>query len=329
MSFTKRFIYGVFLAVLVFVVLVTFAPLREHTLESNSSRANSYDEALGKFAILQQADQNDPIRPDCASVLMTHGRKTKRVYVLLHGLTNCPRQFVPFGEMLYEAGANVLIPRFPYHGFADRLTTELKNFRAEHITQTVDQAVDIANGLGEEVVIVGLSMSGAAAAWAAQMRPEVDEAVLLSPFLSIPGMPRVINSAIRNWANLMPNLALWWDPRKQDQLAGPEYAYAKFSTRAIGQSLRVADFAINRARQRKPDVKTIYSITSGADMAINHRRVNQLLELWRNHGAVVESIEIPAEENVPHDFIDPHQPGERTEEIYPRLKRWIEPDGGR
>lgn len=324
MKWFGRVFYGLLIAAVVLGILITFAPLRQGSLDPQPRRANSYEEALSKFAAFERLDGTEPIRPDCASRLLTHGHRTKRVYVLLHGLTNCPKQFVPFGQLLFDEGSNVLIPRFPYHGYADRLTDAVKNLRAEDITRTVDSAVDIANGLGDEVVIVGLSMSGAAAAWAAQMRPEVDFVVLLSPFLAIPKVPQFVNSALRNWANLLPNLSPWWDPELREELSGPEYAYARFSTRAIAQSLRLADVAFHQAERRRPTIRKAYAITSGADEAINHQRVRDLLDLWAAHGIQIEAVEIPAEENIPHDFIDPNQPDERTEEIYPRLLRWIE-----
>ena len=52
------------------------------------------------------------------TALMSHGRHTEDAFVLLHGLTASPAQFVEFGHMLHERGANVLIPRLPRHGHA-------------------------------------------------------------------------------------------------------------------------------------------------------------------------------------------------------------------
>ena len=34
------------------------------------------------------------LRPECAAYLLTHGAATDRSIVLLHGFTNCPRQYV-------------------------------------------------------------------------------------------------------------------------------------------------------------------------------------------------------------------------------------------
>src|SRR5579864_3405863 len=71
--------------------------------------ASDYDTALERFARLESIDE-DPINPVCRSQLLTHGHKTERVIVLIHGLTNCPRQYVQFAPLLYKRGYNVLVP---------------------------------------------------------------------------------------------------------------------------------------------------------------------------------------------------------------------------
>ena len=83
--------------------------------------AADYGEALRRVAAAEARDGPE-ISPECRTRLMTHGARTARAVVLLHGLTNCPEQFRALGERLYERGANVYIPRLPEHGLADRMT---------------------------------------------------------------------------------------------------------------------------------------------------------------------------------------------------------------
>ena len=56
--------------------------------------------------------------------------------------------------------------------------------RAEDLRDFADRMVDVAAGLGEQVIMVGLSAGGIVTAWAAQHRPEIDKAVTISPSLS-------------------------------------------------------------------------------------------------------------------------------------------------
>src|SRR5262245_8554703 len=149
------------------------SPLPIRGLESRPDRAASYAEALGRVDALR-AEDTRAIGPECGTVLLTHGGPTPRVMVLLHGLTNCPAQFDSIGRIAFRRGANVLIPRLPRHGFADRMTDELSRMDAGELRRFTDRVLDAACGLGDSVTVAGLSVGGTLAAWAAQERPDVD-----------------------------------------------------------------------------------------------------------------------------------------------------------
>jgi len=72
-------------------------------LASVSSPARDYDEALKRFAALQALDGSE-VNPVCHSYLLTHERRTEQVIVLVHGITNCPRQFVQLAPLFFERG---------------------------------------------------------------------------------------------------------------------------------------------------------------------------------------------------------------------------------
>src|SRR5881409_3633515 len=55
---------------------------------SHPHPASDYDEALRRVELLRAADSGD-LNPVCRLELMSHGRRTGRAVVLLHGLTNC------------------------------------------------------------------------------------------------------------------------------------------------------------------------------------------------------------------------------------------------
>src|SRR5204862_2220723 len=77
-----------------------------------------------------QASEGPDISPVCRTALLDHGTRAPRVVLLLHALTNCPAQFPLVGEECYRRGANVLIPRPPGHGLADRRTKAIGRVRA-------------------------------------------------------------------------------------------------------------------------------------------------------------------------------------------------------
>src|SRR2546430_14902701 len=124
-----------------------------------SLHAVSYDEATEIARGLQALDGPN-VNPVCQTRLYEHGRQTERAVVLLHGFTNCPRQFDDLGRRFFERGWNVLIPRYPRHGYSDRLTTAIAELRAEHLMAVADRSLLAASGLGEKVVVAGPSSRG-------------------------------------------------------------------------------------------------------------------------------------------------------------------------
>src|SRR5215475_1348558 len=121
-------------------------------LQSHPNPARNYDEALSRFQKIQSSEGPE-LNPVCLSILLTHGKRTKRTVVFFHGLTNCPEQFRELGHTFYELGYNVLIPRLPRHGLADRRVENLTPLKAEELRDCADASVDIACGLGEKVSV--------------------------------------------------------------------------------------------------------------------------------------------------------------------------------
>src|SRR6185503_9544167 len=119
----------------------------------------------------------------------THGQKVERAILLLHGYTNCPQQFLELGQRFYDLGYNVLIAPLPHHGLANRLTDEQSQLTAKELASYADEMVDIAHGLGNEVVMMGISGGGVATAWAAQNRSDLDLAVIISPAFGFKEIP--------------------------------------------------------------------------------------------------------------------------------------------
>ena len=176
------------------------------------------------------------IRPECAIQLLDHGHPTEQVFVLLHGLSNCPAQFTKLGRLLFERGHNVVVPLVPYHGEENRLATDWGRLSAEDMLEAGNQAADLARGLGTKVTAAGLSISGATVAWMAQNRSDVSRAVLLAPFLAPAGIPRWAWTPLERLF-FLPNMFFWWDSTKRENLEGPPYAYPRFATRVIGETM--------------------------------------------------------------------------------------------
>jgi esterase/lipase len=300
------------------VLTLALAPAHAARLGSRPDPAGSYDEAAGRFDAFR-ARERDVYRP-AASRLLTHGRQTDVAVVLVHGLTNSPRQFLDLGRELFDRGANVLILRLPYHGVASPdgsaigSAGNLGAIRPEDFRTYADEAVDIARGLGREVRVMGLSAGGVVAAWMAQNRGDVSRAVIVSAATSLPGRtPHAVDSLFRNLFWRLPNLS----PPSPGK---PEHAYQGESTRALVAMYALAESVADQAASAPPAAGSIVVVTNASDRQVDNDDVRRrLVDTWRNAGGDVTTYEFPAELGLLHDLIDPTQRAQRIDIVYPRL----------
>lgn len=259
----------------------------------------------------------------CRVRQFVHGERRARAVVLLHGLSNCPQQFDRLGQQLYERGDNVLIPRMPHHGYADRLTDVMRRLTAHELTAATDEAIDIARGLGETLVVAGLSAGGLLAAWAAQERSDVNRAIIISPAFAPYGWDRRRVPLLTPLILLLPNRFMWWDSERRETI-GPAHAYPRFSTRALAQLFSIGTSLFRKARREKPKARSMVMVTNDADRSVSAEAADELVQLWRAHGATIEEYRFTGLPAMLHDLIDPAQPGQRVEQVYPVLIRLIQ-----
>jgi hypothetical protein len=298
-------------------------PLPLDDLVSTPNPARSYGEAMDRWAETHAKEASLPLHDGGRTIILTHGYPTERVFVLLHGLTNAPRQFRKLGEKLFANGANVVIPRLAHHGFADRMTEAHAAMTAQDLIRYAQDGVDLAQGLGQQVTVVGLSVSGISAAWLAQNRDDIDEVFLLAPLFGPAILPSPLTPAFAAALTRLPNKMLWWDPRVRENLPGPPYNYPRFSTRGLGEALRLG--LQNAQPDRRLRVNRLGIILTENDLAVNNRRTKHLVDQWSSASPATEIFlhEFPAAEKIPHDFIDPLQPDARTDKVNALLVDWL------
>lgn len=308
---------------LILVAAWLLRPLPFDSLISSTDPAQSYDEAMERWARKQATEASLPLHEGGRSIVLSHGYQTDRVFVLLHGLTNAPRQFRELGEKLFATGANVVIPRLAHHGLADRMTDAHAALTTQDLIDYAQYGVDLARGLGKQVTVVGLSVSGISAAWLAQNRDDIDEAFLLAPLFGPAVVPDALTPTITAALVRLPNKMLWWDPRVRENLPGPPYNYPRFPTRALGEALRLG---LDTAQpDRTLRVNRLGVILTENDKAVNNVLTRRLVGQWRAASPDTDIFlhEFPATENIPHDFIDPLQPDARTDKVNALLVEWL------
>ena len=299
------------------IALLVMTPHNISNLVSRPDPARDYGEAVSRAESLREKAAKD-MNLQCRLRLMTHGGKTDRAVILVHGYTSCPQQFHELGKRLHVSGSNVLIAPLPHHGLLDRMTQEHSLLRAEELAEYADRVVDIGRGLGEEIVMMGISAGGVTTAWAAQKRDDIDLAVIISPAFGFKKVPTPLTAAVMNIFSILPDTFTWWDPELQAKTPS-SYAYPRYSRRALTQILRLG-FAVQEDMKRtSPEAKKIVVVFNPNDNEINNELTRKIVKRWQSHNADITTYEFDASLELGHDLIDPNQPNQKIEVVYPKL----------
>ncbi len=303
--------------IILIIGFVLWTPRNISSLASHPDPAQNYEDAVQRIETLLAQEPPD-MNPACRLQFLTHNQQVERVIVLVHGYTMCPQQFHELGLSFYDLGYNVLIAPLPRHGLSDRMTDEHSQLKAEELANYADDMVDIANGLGKQVVIAGISGGGVVTAWAAQYRADIDLAVVISPGFGFQQIPTPLTVPAANVFLTLPNSFNWWDASLQLQIK-PDYSYPRYSTRALAEILRLGSAVQVAAQREPPAAQSILMVTNANDTSVNNSLTAQVVRDWQEHHATLATYEFGAELQLGHDLIDPTQPNERIDVVYPKL----------
>jgi len=258
------------------------------------------------------------------SIFLAQPAPTGRVAVLLHGMSASPTQFASFATSLHDRGYAVLVPRLPRHGYSDRLTDALGQLSAGELKNVTTQALEVARGFGSEVLVVGFSLGGLLAAWAAQFH-SVHKVMCVSPFLGVAWVPNPLARAAAFLTMRMPNRFAWWDPIKRE-LQMPAHGYPRYSTHGVAQAYELVHSVFDDAAAHAPRAERIIVVTNARETTVNNRAVGKLVRRWRKQAPdAVQTFEF-SDLPYSHDIIEPLRHPQIVERVYPRLLELIESD---
>jgi carboxylesterase len=279
-----------------------------------------FEASVKRARELKRYEQASPkINPACGSILLEHGHAVSRAVAFMHGITSSPVQFRQLGELFFERGYNVFIPRMPRHGYADRLTRDQANLTVAEFKAYAAQTVEIARGLGEHLTVAGLSVSGVLAAWCAQTRSDVDLAVPISPAFGPHLLPFPLVPGLARLLKLLPNVFVWWDFRLRAAVGHP-CGYPRFSTHAMAESFQLGLGIYRAARTDPPDCRQILVVTNPRDMAVDNSATRAVVRRWRAHLPIaLREYQFGRDLGPLHDIIGPYQPKARVDTVYPIL----------
>jgi pimeloyl-ACP methyl ester carboxylesterase len=299
-----------------FAAVRLMRPLRPAELRPDRPRTADHDDALARFAAIELAEDALPLVDEGRSILLDHGEPTGRVAVLFHGYTDQPAQFRLMAAGLFASGMNVYVPRMPFHGYADRMTSAPSLLSPELLVDYVDEVVDLAVGLGDKVEVVGLSGGGALAAWALTQRPEVDRGVIISPLMLPRGYPAWAMRPMARAVLALPDFYTWWGPLRE---AATTPAYPRYSMHGIASFLMLVE-------RIKADAGTVAGkravvVSNAGDERLDTRYPVTLMKTVLGPEAVTE-VAIPAEDRLGHDLVGPEgQNAARIDVAYSHLSR--------
>ena len=305
------------LGVLAVILVLGLLPLSSRGLTSEPDPAASYEEAVARFEQAKQAEQG-LVNEVSGSHLLVHGDRTPRAYVLVHGTTNSPLQWLELGETLHEQGHNVLILRMPYHGLESHRVSELKRLSPQELRAYADQAVDIAAGLGNEVVAVGISGGGAVTAWMVQNRAEVDRALLLAPFFGVNGVPDFAGTLLMNAFSRLPNIVLD-DPLEPRR----DWVYRGEATRGVAAFLALGHNVRQAAGQGARPGGQVIVVTTAKDNTANNHSTAKLVERWQQSGADMIPFEFEPSLDIPHNSVDPAADAAKKQLVYEQMLKLL------
>lgn len=277
-------------------------------------RAVEYDRAIVMIA-QRQADDERVAVPGARSILLTRGARTPRLLVLLHGLTDSPLQFAPLAQRLSQDGNNVFVPRLPRHGLRVGGAGDLAALSSLELRLFADSILSSSAGLGDSVIVVGLSLGGTIGAWLAQQH-ELCRAVLIAPALEPGRIPALLDRSIVGLVDHLPNVTRSSPPEigRPDREPG-------FSTHAVAEIFELGSAVLSASARVPPGTKHAVVLVNAADRTVKESAAEALARRWQQHGAAVSLFELPDSLHLPHNIVDPIRGRELGEPVLELLRQ--------
>jgi pimeloyl-ACP methyl ester carboxylesterase len=257
------------------------------------------------------------------TIVRLHDGRRERSVLLLHGLTASPAQFERFANDLHARGYNVIVPRLPRHGHADRMSTALERLRPFELLAAVDEYVAIAQELGTRVTVAGFSLGGLLTAWIAQ-RYAVERCVAIAPFLGVAWLPNAAMPSVSALLLRLPNRFAWWDPIRRGRQM-PEHGYPRYTTHAIAHAYEIAAGVLADAAASPSRAERVVFVNNLRESSVNNRATRRLYVRWAARRP--DAVEWTTIGGLPpsHDIIEPLRPGGLSARAYPQLLHAIDP----
>jgi esterase/lipase len=318
-NLTLRLFRNAFLVLIVFCLVIILVPINPE-LKVKPLTKFSFDQAIN-FWQNKQSQEIEVNSPTCSDRLFHHNQRTSKAIVLYHGLTNCPKQFEKLGEMLWQKGYTVLIPRIPYHGHKNRLNKEFSKLKYIDLTNKVSETMSLAISLADKVDTMGISAGSNLAIWTS-LNYSIDKLIAIAPLVMPHNYPLAVSPLINRYLKYLPNQDKWWNEETKDKIIGTSHAYPFYSSKAILAFFEINQSSLDFVNSFKGTKKSTqnYLVLVENDTAIDNKSAKDFfgkIQIIFEKPIIQKTFESSL--NLDHDIVDPTHEKARIEIVYPAL----------
>ncbi|MBD2327298.1 alpha/beta fold hydrolase [Alkalinema sp. FACHB-956] len=256
-----------------------------------------YRTAMTNLLVQQTKFREDSIglrNEQCRSRFLIQPKDTGKVCLFFHGFTAAPFQFASLGQILYQAGYNIMIPLLPGHGRAgnwDKNNPPPLPLESQVYKDFAIDCLKSAKTLGDEVVVGGLSGGGTLATWlSVEKATDITRSLLFAPYL---GNSRFVLDLLATYSK---DYVEWKDKAEMDRVG-----YSGFPIPATKAILRIGQEAVNRA-QSEP-TPPMFILATDLDAAVNNNDHLTLFDAVRKREPSTWYYRFPKELAVPHAML--------------------------
>ncbi len=188
--------------------------------------------------------------------------------LVLHGFTGNPASMRGVAEALGDAGFTVDVPLLPGHGTTveDMISTGFDDWLAH-----AEARYQALAGRCQRVVVVGLSMGGALAAWLGSEHPEIAGLVCINAVVSVPpGMRDAVNEVLASGADRFAGIG--------SDIADPDQVESAYAETPLAPLLTLFDASDNLGDRLSRITSPMLIVTSTQDHVVPPENSDLLAE---------------------------------------------------
>ncbi|HAM34718.1 MAG TPA: hypothetical protein DEB40_12600 [Elusimicrobia bacterium] len=299
-----------------------------------------YAQAVERFARYVAGKKPGIKNPDNLPFLLTHGRKTQRAILMVHGLADSPYYMRALANVFHESGYNVIGILLPGHGTRpeDLLHVDLEEWQRE-----VEFGLAVAQELGDVVSMSGFSTGGAlildalAKNYASRLRlhsafespipglvrnspRDIEDIFLFSPAL------KIADKRVK-WGCQIPWLVTIFRPYREGDV--PETKPFNYNKMAINAVCQLYDLTVDVSRGRENILSSIgdhnigvFTVQSEADGTV---RADAVVEFMKDlpPGAAKNFILYPKDEGIRHADVTRPETNPFYAELQKKIREFV------